>query len=256
MTLCVVTDRKRLGHFTSIAAAIDALVAQAARAAEAGLDLFQIREPDLPDTALLDLAQRAREAAQGSALRVLINDRLDIALAASLDGVHLRGTSYAAPRARAVIGSPLLLGAPSAAAAPQRAALEGAAETAGQPFLMHSIDRAATAPFLIGRSVHSAEEAAAVAAAGGLDYLILGAMFPTASKPPDHPLAGIESLRAAVRACRLPILAIGGITLDNAAHVASAGAAGLAAIGLFATGDLRAIAARLRQIFADAPRRA
>lgn len=207
--LCAVTDRQRLGGGT------DALIEQAARAADAGLDLFQIREPDLSDAALLDLAERVRDAAKGSALRVLVNDRLDIALAAGLHGMHLRGSSYAAARARAITGCRM---------------------------------------FLIGRSVHSAEEAAAVEAAGGLDYLILGAMFPTSSKPPDHPLAGIETLRTAVSACRLPILAIGGITLDNAAHVASAGAAGLAAIGLFASGDLRDTAARLRQIFAAAPR--
>ena len=70
-----------------IGAAIDALVLQARAAADAGLDLFQIREtafPDsaLPDSALLDLAGRVRDAAAGSALRVLINDRLDIAIAA------------------------------------------------------------------------------------------------------------------------------------------------------------------------------
>jgi thiamine-phosphate pyrophosphorylase len=64
-------------------------------------------------------------------------------------------------------------------------------------------------------------------------------------------LAGVQTLDAAVRACRLPILAIGGITLDNAALVAQAGAAGLAAIGLFQDlGRMAATAAQLRRIFA------
>jgi len=215
--LYAVTDRRRLGDFPSIGVAIDALVAQARAAADAGLDVFQIREPDLPDAALLELATRTREATAGSTLRVLINDRLDIALAAGLHGVHLRGSSFPAPRARTLVPP-------------------------GQPFL-------------IGRSVHSVREAVAAEAAGGLDYLILGTMFPTPSKPAKQPLAGIETLRAAVAACRLPILAIGGIGLENAPLVAGAGAAGLAAIGLFLgeTGrppQLAQIAAHVRQIFA------
>lgn len=214
--LCAVTDRRRLGSVTSIATAIDALTAQARAAADASLDFFQIREPDLPDTALLDLATRVREATAGSTLRILINDRLDIALAAGLDGVHLRGTSYPAARARAL----------AAAAAGGR-------------------------PLLIGRSVHGVDEARAVEAAGGLDYLIFGTVFATTSKPTDHVLAGVQTLDAAVRACGLPILAIGGISLENAALVAQTGAAGLAAIGLFQDlGRMAANAAALRRIFA------
>ena len=106
---------------------------------------------------------------------------------------------------------------------------------------------------LIGRSVHGIDEARAVEAAGGLDYLIFGTLFATASKPTDHVLAGVQTLDAAVRACRLPILAIGGITLDNAALVAQTGVAGLAAIGLFQDlGRMAANAAQLRRIFAAA----
>ena len=186
-------------------------MSQARAAADASLDFFQIREPDLPDGALLDLATRVRDATAGSTLRILINDRLDIALAAGLDGVHLRGTSYPASRAREI----------------------------------------ATSGLLIGRSVHGVDEAKAVEAGGGLDYLVFGTIFATASKPADRVLAGVQTLDAAVRACRLPILAIGGITLDNAALVAQAGAAGLAAIGLFQDlGRMAATAAQLRRIFA------
>jgi thiamine-phosphate diphosphorylase len=225
--LCAVTDRRRLA--VDDAGDANVIVAQARDAADAGIDLFQIREPDLPDRVLFELTQRvlAAVAAAGSGTRVLVNDRLDVALAAGAHGVHLRGQSFSAARARAITGA-----------------------------------RASAASFLIGRSVHSVEEAVAAEAAGGLDYLILGAMFPTSSKPADHPLAGIETLRAAVQACRrLPILAIGGITLENAEQIARAGAAGLAAIGLFlgprqpAAGparsrNLRARAAQLRQFFA------
>lgn len=198
---------------TAAGAAMDVIVRQARAAADAGLDLFQIREPTLPDSTLLELAGRARDAVAGSALRVLINDRLDIAIAAGLDGVHLRATSVPAARVRTLAPPP---------------------------------------PFLIGRSVHGVDEAVAAEAAGGLDYLILGTMFPTRSKPADHPLAGVETLRAAAAACRLPILAIGGVSLENAAALFEAGAAGVAAIELFRneTGRLPDTAARLRHIFA------
>ena len=217
MILCAVTDRRGLGNVTLIGTAIDALTAQARAAADASLDFFQIREPDLPDAALLDLATRVHDAIAGSTLRLLINDRLDIAVAAGLDGVHLRGSSYPAPRARAM-----------------------AAAGGGRPML-------------IGRSVHGVDEARAVETAGGLDYLIFGTIFATASKPADHVVAGVQTLDAAVRACRLPILAIGGISLENAALVAQSGAAGLAAIGLFQDlGRMADNAAHLRRIFAAA----
>ncbi len=215
--LCAVTDRRRLGELSSVAAAVDALVLHAQIAADAGIDLFQIREPDLPDAALLDVAWRARAATAGSGLRVLINDRLDIAIAAAADGAHLRGASFGAARARALVQA------------------------------LGPVER----PFLLGRSVHSVEEAVAVEAAGGLDYLILGAMFPTLSKPAAHPLAGLETLSAAVRLCRLPILAIGGLSLENASSVAGAGAAGLAAIGLFLRTDADSVR-QLRRLFAPA----
>jgi thiamine-phosphate pyrophosphorylase len=204
--LCLITDRRRPSS--------PDIVAQARAAADAGIDLFQIREPDLPDGVLFDLTRRVIDATAGSALRVLVNDRLDVALAAGAHGVHLRGTSFPASRARTLASS------------------------------------SSSASFLIGRSVHSVDEAVAAEAAGGLDYLILGTIFPTISKPAEHRLAGVDTLRAATQACRLPVLAIGGVTLDNADQIVSAGAAGLAAIWLFAnTRDLCAIVTRLGHIF-------
>ncbi len=200
--LCLITDRRR--------PCSPEIVTQAQAAADAGIDLFQIREPDLPDGVLFDLTRRVIDATAGSALRVLVNDRLDVALAAGAHGVHLRGNSFSASRARTL----------------------------------------ASSPFLIGRSVHSVDEAVAAEAAGGLDYLIFGTIFPTISKPAEHGLAGVGTLRAATQACRLPVLAIGGVTFDNADQIVIAGAAGLAAIGLFANNrDLCAIVTRLRQIF-------
>ncbi|HUL73205.1 MAG TPA: thiamine phosphate synthase [Vicinamibacterales bacterium] len=88
------------------------------------------------------------------------------------------------------------------------------------------------ASLLIGRSIHSDLEARQHDAA---DYLLFGAVFKV--KAPEQgrrwPAQGLDALVRAVRASRAPVLAIGGVTLDNASAVREAGAAGVAAIGLF-----------------------
>jgi thiamine-phosphate pyrophosphorylase len=91
----------------------------------------------------------------------------------------------------------------------------------------------APADFLIGRSVHTRSEAVA-AAESGVDYLVAGTVYPTASKPEGGPLLGVDGLRDLVRAVDVPVLAIGGVTADNVKDIAASGAAGVAAIGLFA----------------------
>jgi thiamine-phosphate diphosphorylase len=91
--------------------------------------------------------------------------------------------------------------------------------------------RTVAAPgWLIGRSVHGLDEARASRAA---DYLIFGAVFPTRSKPVGASVRGVEDLSAAVRAAGVPVLAIGGIDAARAGACRQAGAAGVAAIGLF-----------------------
>ena len=76
------------------------LVALIGEAARAGVDLIQIREPDLDDRALVTLARAAVAAVRGTPARVIVNDRADVALAAGAAGVHLRGDSMPG-RARA-----------------------------------------------------------------------------------------------------------------------------------------------------------
>jgi thiamine monophosphate synthase len=73
----------------------------------------------------------------------------------------------------------------------------------------------------------------AVAAGGGLDYLLFGTVFATASKPGRAP-AGLNALTDVVVAVSLPVLAVGGVTPDKVDEVVGAGAAGFAAIGMFA----------------------
>lgn len=171
---------------------VDALVERAGWLAAGGVDLIQLRERDLSDRALFETAVRILQACRGTSTRVLVNDRTDIAIAAAADGVHLRGDSIPAPRVRAI--------APSG--------------------------------FLVGRSVHAADEAVAVEAAGGCDYLLFGTVFQSSGKP-SAPVTGIDALAAVVRQVRTPVLAIGGIVPARAPLVAGAGAAGVAAVDAF-----------------------
>jgi thiamine-phosphate pyrophosphorylase len=108
--------------------------------------------------------------------------------------------------------------------------------------------------FLIGRSVH--DDAEAISAAGtGVDYLVLGTIFPSVSKSAGTTWLGPEALERAARGTSVPVLAIGGITADKVGSIATAGAAGVAAIGLFA--DLQrdatddAVAMSLRRLVGD-----
>jgi len=193
----------------------DRLVDLVAAAARAGIDLIQIRERDLAARPLAALARRCVAVAEGTSTKVLVNDRADVAAAAGAHGVHLRSDSITVSAVRTLVGN-------------------GA---------------------LIGRSVHGSEEAGAVSDAGGVDYLIFGTLYQTASKGAEHPLAALDELSAACRVS-IPVLAIGGITIERAAEVARAGAAGIAGIGLFVPpagtspdSHLQTIVADLRQAF-------
>jgi thiamine-phosphate pyrophosphorylase len=154
------------------------------------------------------LIERCLEAVHGTAAAVVINDRLDLALAAGAHGVHLKQGSIPGPRAREL----------------------------------------APPGFLIGQSVHSVKEAAAVSRGGGLDYIVLGTIFETRSKP-GRVVLGPDAIGEAARAIDVPLLAIGGIDRSNVVEVAARGASGVAAIGLFAADD--GDAGTLEEVVAD-----
>jgi thiamine-phosphate pyrophosphorylase len=106
--------------------------------------------------------------------------------------------------------------------------------------------------FVIGRSVHSGLEAGDVSAA--CDYLLFGTVFRSLSKPVDHPTAGLEGLARVCRTVSVPVLAIGGITVERASAVAAAGAAGVAAISLFSEArDVAGTVAALRAALTRSP---
>ena len=121
----------------------DALVARVAAAARAGVHLIQIRQPDRDARGLIRLVERATAAVRATQARVLVNDRVDVAIAAGAHGVHLRGDSMPASRVRTIVPP----------------------------------------GFMIGRSVHSPDETMRVTSEGSIDYVIFGTVFQTASKP-------------------------------------------------------------------------
>jgi thiamine-phosphate pyrophosphorylase len=212
--LCYVTDRRTIG--LGDPEAITQLLEIMARAARAGVDAIQVREKDLSGRAQLDLVGRAATNTSNTGLpanvRFLINDRLDVALAAGAAGVHLGGQSVPVEevaRFRAKGGAP--------------------------------------ANFLIGRSCHSLDESVA-AERDGADYLFFGPVFATPSKAAYGPAQGLEKLATVCRTVGVPVLAIGGVTLESAAACLEAGAAGVAAIRLFQeAADLDLVVERLKR---------
>jgi thiamine-phosphate pyrophosphorylase len=179
--LCLVTDRR-----------LRPVVEQCSEAVQAGVDLIQVRERDLDGRPLATLVAELVRLTRGTATRVVVNDRLDVALACGADGVHLRGDSMPPEAARSIV----------------------------------------PAGFLIGQSVHAGQDAKTAAA--GADYLVAGTVFPTLSKAGLTEWLGVEGLARICRSVSVPVLAIGGMTVDRLPGIAAAGAAGIAAIGLFA----------------------
>ncbi|MFQ5777316.1 MAG: thiamine phosphate synthase [Terriglobia bacterium] len=176
------------------------------RAIEAGVELIQVRERDLETRSLLSLVEGAAERAEGRPSRLLVNDRLDVALTAGV-GLHL--PTHGLPVAEVRQGYPTLL---------------------------------------IGASCHSQEELRR-AEEGGADFAVFGPVYETPSKEPFGPPLGVEKLALAVGAVGIPVLALGGITVENAVACLQAGAAGLAGISLFqGAADLRQTVAALRAL--------
>lgn len=204
--VCYVTDWNSLiGTETGLTAenAAPGILQNIEMALGAGVDWVQVREKRLPAGQLLKLARwivqltKARSAATGQSARIIINDRLDVALAARADGVHLGRES-----------------------SPAREVVRWF--------------RAGNAPdgFVIGVSCHSVEEAREAKNAEA-DYIFFGPVFETPSKVGLGTPQGIVKLREVCRAVPMPVIAIGGVNQENAGSCIRAGATGIAAIRMF-----------------------
>lgn len=110
MTLCLVTDRRRLARGGAPEAARRCLLEQVRNAVDAGVDLIQVRERDLDAADLSALVQDIVSLTRGSATRVVVNDRLDVAIACGADGVHLRLDSITPANARRLAPAGFLIG--------------------------------------------------------------------------------------------------------------------------------------------------
>lgn len=169
----------------------------------AGIDWVQIRDKDLGAREISALAREAlrfKRAPAGSgrsAPRIVINDRLDVALAEGAAGVHLGENGLPAKDARSLI------------------------EKCGS-----------AKDFLVGVSCHTTESVKS-AAKDGAGYVFFGPVFATPSKAAYGAPQGIKRLAQVCRSVSIPVIAIGGITLENAGECFAAGVAGIAAIRLF-----------------------
>jgi len=207
--LCYVTDRQSLSGTPDHSLTLQ--LKKIEQAAKAGVEWIQIREKDLPGRDLAKLTENAILLAGGSSA-VLVNDRVDVACVVEASGVHLGEHSLPADQARRL--------------ASQRC---------------QKID------FIVGVSAHSLEGAAQAEQAGA-DYVIFGPVYTTPSKASFGRPQGVQRLREVCQRLKIPVLAIGGITLKNAEQCFAAGAGGIAAIRLFQdAADLEAVVKELRK---------
>ena len=156
---------------------------------DGGVTILQLRMKGAEGRSMLQAALVLRALCDEARATFIVNDRLDVALAAGADGVHL-----------------------------------------GQDDLPLGDARALSPPgFLIGVSTHDEAQARAAAEAGA-DYLGFGPVFATSTKERPDPVVGLERLAAVCRGVRVPVVAIGGITLEQIAAVAATGARAAAVI--------------------------
>jgi thiamine-phosphate pyrophosphorylase len=200
-----------------------ALINKIAEAARSGVDYIQLREKDLSARELEEVGQEAVRVLRGTntssagqnltPTRLLINSRTDIALTVGADGVHLRSDDVSPTQARVVADTVLA----------QNSKLASRDSLARSP-------RPATRDFLVAVSCHSEEEVISLGSQNA-DFVVFAPVFEKSGLPRSRTL-GLDQLR---QSCghNVPVLALGGVTLDNAQSCLEAGAAGIAGIRLF-----------------------
>ena len=166
---------------------------------QGGATLVQLREKHLAPREFYEQARAALAVAERRGARVIINDRVDVALAVGAHGVHLGQDDMPPDAARKLLG-------PDA---------------------------------IIGYSTHNIEQAIA-ATKLPIDYLAIGPIFATTSKADTAPVLGLDGLRTVRDAIGdFPLVAIGGITGDNAQEVIQRGADSVAVISALLSNSSR-----------------
>ena len=187
------------------------LAALARTAANAGATIIQYRDKDASTRMMVETATAMREALAGTGVPLVVNDRIDVALAAGVNGVHLGRDDMEPETARRLLG-------PAA---------------------------------IIGVTVKNSQDAANAIAAPVDYACIGGVYETLSKQNPDAPVGieGFSALRAAIRDARpeMPVGAIAGINLERAGEVVSAGASGVAVISaIFRAPDIAAATCALR----------
>lgn len=160
---------------------------------EAGVDLIQLREKDISSAKYLEDALWLRKQTERTGTVMIVNDRLDIALASGADGVHLGSEDIPVAEAKRIAG-------------------------------MCGLEN-----FLVGATAKTREQAV-WAMEQGADYIGSGAWFSTSTKPDAVPISD-ETFREIRQLVNIPIVAIGGLTAENCKRPLDLGADGVAVAG-------------------------
>jgi thiamine-phosphate pyrophosphorylase len=163
---------------------------------DGGARVIQLRAKHLPSSTFLGHAEHLVRAAEPFGVSVIVNDRVDLALLAGATGAHVGQEDLPPAAARRLLGSSAIVG-----------------------FSTHTVPQ-----------IEAAVEEP-------VSYIAIGPVFGTATKDTGYEPVGLERVEQAVRiAAGLPVVAIGGITLDTAPQVIAAGASSVAVIGDLLTG--------------------
>jgi thiamine-phosphate pyrophosphorylase len=163
---------------------------QVVRLSDGGADLIQLREKNLTPDKFFKQAEEASHAAHQRNVRIVVNDRVDIALALRVDGVHLGQGDFPPDAARRLLGERAIIGVST-----------------------HNVAQARRASRL------------------PVNYLAIGPIFSTSSKSNSELVVGLDGLREVRDAIgNFPLVAIGGISLENAREVLEAGADAIAVL--------------------------
>jgi thiamine-phosphate pyrophosphorylase len=178
-----------------------------------GVDVVQLREKDAPDDEVVAAGRALRAVCDEHDVLLVVNDRPDLALACAADGVHVGQDDESVSRVREAVGPELV----------------------------------------IGLSTHNASQVEAAERAPEVDYLGVGPVYETATKPGVEPV-GLELVRHAAAHARKPWFAIGGIDAERVRAVAEAGAERVAVVRAIRDGaDPERAAAALREALVREP---
>jgi len=201
----LITDRKLAASHGGLIA----MTTAALSAAPPGTVAVQLREKDLDAAELLALARELRTICDRYHARLIVNDRIDVAIAAHADGVHLPADSFSVADARALIGNATGLATELDSSAP----LSDHGPTVVSTGVADARSVLISAG-LVGVSTHNESEVVSAAQAGA-DFVVFGPVFDPLSKPSYTSARGLAGLIAASRAVSIPVFALGGVTASR-----------------------------------------